>query len=180
MNSLQQAQRIVGYGAQRAEGDFYPTPGYCTEDLLRVERFEGSIWEPACGDGAISKVLEQHGYRVLSTDLVYRGYGMGGHDFFMESHGVDNIITNPPYRLATEFVERAVLMAKCKVAMFLKLAFLEGQERKLLFERTPLARVYVYSKRVNLFAKPTGSGMIAFAWFVWDKSYTGEPVIRWL
>jgi hypothetical protein len=65
---------------------------------LSVEAFEGDIWEPACGDGAISKVLETAGYRVVSTDLIDRGYGAGGHNFLKSTKPLaKNIITNPPY-----------------------------------------------------------------------------------
>ncbi len=83
---------------KRAPFEFYPTPPEATRALLSVESFEGSIWEPACGDGAISKVLIEAGYEVISTDLIDRGYGAGGHDFLKSSRPLaKNIITNPPY-----------------------------------------------------------------------------------
>ena len=76
------AQRLLG-GNQggRKENDFYATPSWAVESLLQVEKFPDLIWEPACGDGAISKVLRTHGHEVLSTDLIDRGYGQGGIDF---------------------------------------------------------------------------------------------------
>jgi hypothetical protein len=65
---------------------------------LSVEHFEGTIWEPACGDGAISKVLEAAGYDVISTDLIDRGFGQGGVDFLKTTKALGrNIVTNPPY-----------------------------------------------------------------------------------
>lgn len=83
---------------KRAAYEFYPTPPEATRALLSVESFEGSIWEPACGDGAISKVLEAAGYQVVSTDLIDRGYGAGGQDFLKSTEPLGrNIITNPPY-----------------------------------------------------------------------------------
>lgn len=83
---------------KRAAYEFYPTPPEATRALLSAEGFEGSIWEPACGDGAISKVLEAAGYQVVSTDLIDRGYGAGGHDFLKSDKPLaKNIITNPPY-----------------------------------------------------------------------------------
>lgn len=83
---------------KRAAFEFYPTPPEATRALLSVESFEGSIWEPACGDGAISKVLEAAGYQVISTDLIDRGYGAGGHNFLKSDRPLaKNIITNPPY-----------------------------------------------------------------------------------
>lgn len=78
--------------------DFYPTPPEATRALLSVERFSGTIWEPACGDGAISKVLLAHGYSVVSTDLIYRGFGTGGVNFLTQTQTrARNIVTNPPY-----------------------------------------------------------------------------------
>lgn len=83
---------------KRAAYEFYPTPPEATRALMSVESFEGDIWEPACGDGAISKVLEAAGYQVVSTDLIDRGYGVGGHNFLKSDNPLaKNIITNPPY-----------------------------------------------------------------------------------
>ena len=83
---------------KRAAFEFYPTPPEATRALLSVEHFEGDIWEPACGDGAISKVLEEAGYSVISTDLINRGYGRGGQNFLKSTTPLArNIITNPPY-----------------------------------------------------------------------------------
>ena len=182
-DSAKIAQSIVGTSPGRPKHDFYPTPTHCTEDLLRVEDFGGIIWEPACGDGAISKVLVEKGLQVVSTDLIDRGYGEGGVDFLESTMEVDSIITNPPYSLAQKFVEHALFCTNHKVAMLLKLAFLEGQKRQAMFMSSPLARVWVYSKRVTQYRggiKAKYSGMIAFAWFVWEHGYEGEPVIRWL
>ena len=83
---------------RRVPHDFYPTPPEAVRALLSVETFEGSIWEPACGDGAISKVLLAAGYNVVSTDLIDRGYGIGGRDFLKSDRPLaKHIITNPPY-----------------------------------------------------------------------------------
>ncbi len=83
---------------KRAAFEFYPTPPEATRALLSVETFTGSIWEPACGDGAISKVLIEAGYQVVSTDLIDRGFGRGGEDFLKSTRPLaKNIITNPPY-----------------------------------------------------------------------------------
>ena len=83
---------------RRAAHDFYPTPPEATRALLSVEVFHGTVWEPACGDGAIAKVLHAEGYDVVSTDLIDRGYGTGNIDFLQEKQPrARNIITNPPY-----------------------------------------------------------------------------------
>jgi hypothetical protein len=108
--------------------------------------------------------------------LIDRGYGEVL-DFLSSRYRTENIITNPPFRLAAQFVEKALASSTRKVAMFLRLCFLEGQSRYSLFQNTPLATVYVFSRRVTFY----GAGSpFAFAWFVWDHAYRGEPKIRWI
>ncbi|RYD48954.1 MAG: hypothetical protein EOP83_25795 [Verrucomicrobiaceae bacterium] len=185
-SKLRRAQSLVGSSAGRPKDDFYPTPPDATLALLAHEEFPGIIWEPACGDGAISEIVRTlpGTTKVISTDLVDRGYGEPGQDFFKTYHAVDHIITNPPYALAGEFVRHALEQTSGKTAMLLKLSFLEGAKRKSLFENSPLKTVYVFSKRVSMFRNGEkgdySSGMIAFAWFVWEHGYEGEPTIRWL
>ncbi|MFN4087929.1 MAG: hypothetical protein ACK4QW_02645 [Alphaproteobacteria bacterium] len=175
---------IVGQSTGRPRGDFYPTPRLATLALLSVEQFAGTVWEPACGDGAISRVLEEHGHSVLSTDLVDRGYGTGNVDFLLDYRTrAANVVTNPPYSLGQAFVEHALGRTDAKVAMFLKLVFLEGQRRRRLFETSPLARVWVLSDRLALPREGTPytqRGMIAFAWFVWEHGYEGPPTLGWV
>lgn len=186
---LKRAQSLVGTSAGRPDDDFYPTPPEATAALLAHEKFEGMIWEPACGDGAICRVLEDHGYTIKATDLNYRGYGVGDTDFLnqIEACNADanppNIITNPPFKLAEEFIWKSLSLTTGKVAMLCKLQFLEGAKRKKMFESTPLKTVYVFSKRLTMTRngeKMKNSGMIAFAWFVWEHGYTGEPTVKWL
>src|SRR5277367_5290169 len=74
--------------------DFFPTPRWATFALIDNERFDGIIWEPACGDGAMSDVLVEGGYKVESSDLFDRGYGEIGHDFLKTDRRPANIITN--------------------------------------------------------------------------------------
>ena len=170
----------------REKDDFYPTWPEATEALLRVESFDGPIWEPACGEGDMSRVLEAAGYEVFSTDLIDRGYGQSGRDFLLEwAPLAPNIVTNPPFGLAREFVDKALSLTSGKVAMFLRLAFLEGIERGAWFPTTPLARVWVMSRRVpmqrgRLKQAGDGHGSIAFAWLVWDHSYVGRPALGFL
>ena len=173
------------YANERHADDFYPTPPEGTEALLRVEAFEGPIWEPACGDGAISKVLEARGHTVISSDLVARGYGENGVDFLFEfKPRAPNIVTNPPFKLAVPFIERALTLTTGKVAMLLRITALEGRERRRLFEASPLARVWVFTRRLTFQRGggevTHGGGMLAFAWFVWDHSHSGPPTLGWL
>lgn len=181
---------IVGFGKNRAEADFYPTPESTTKALLDREFFEGNIWECASGDGSMSKVLEKTGNKVISSDIREDNnvYGMQGIDFLTgQGYGFDfkNIITNPPYRYAKEFVIQAKKLARNKVAMLLKLVFLEGKGRYEMFKdkEFPLKKVYVFCGRQKIYANGIigkNSGLIAYAWFIWDKDYKGEPNIEWI
>lgn len=125
---------------ERETNDYYATEPKALELLLEKETFSNNIWECACGEGHLSKVLERNGYNVLSTDLIDRGYGKGGVDFLKCTEQFDgDIITNPPYKYAKEFVEKALELITNghRVAMFLKIQFLETVSRRELFERTP-------------------------------------------
>lgn len=166
--------------------DFYPSPPEATAALLSVEKFAGAIWEPACGDGAISKVLEAHGYDVVSTDLVERGYGEGRIDFLMETKPLaPNIVTNPPYKNALAFARHALDLESDKVAFLMRLVWLEGAARKKFFESSGLARVWVFSKRLPRMHRagydgPKTTSTIAFAWFVWSRDHEGSPTLGWI
>ena len=170
----------------RERDDFYPTPPEATRALLDAETFNGDIWEPACGDGAISKVLAERGYRVHSSDLIDRGFGISGVDFLLDYETrCENIITNPPFKLALEFAEHALRRSTRKVAMLCRLGWLEGIERRAFFQSTPLARVHVFSNRVPMLRggdpmMKGGGGMIAFAWYVWDHEHRGPATLNWL
>lgn len=162
--------------------DFYPTPRSVIEALLRVEQFSESVWEPACGDGAISEVLNDAGYSVKSSDLVDRGYGEVA-DFLTSERRAEDIVTNPPYGKAEEFVRKALSCTTGKVAMLLPLMFLESERRESLFANYCLKRVYVFRDRIQLYkggAVTCGNGRVAYAWFVWDHEYSGPPMIGWV
>lgn len=180
------ARGVIPDAVNRERDDFYPTPPEATRALLSVERFVGDIWEPACGDGAISKVLIDSGYEVVSSDLIDRGYGTPNVDFLLDFHTrATNVATNPPFKFAQEFVEHALARTTGKVAMLCRLAWLEGLERNALFTSSPLARVWVFSNRVamNRNGDPQmagGGGMIAFAWYVWEHGHVGRPELGWL
>jgi len=163
--------------------DFFPTPKWATFALIDNEKFTGDIWESACGDGAMSKVLEETGCKVRSTDLYERGYGEAGHDFLKESARAKNIVTNPPYNCAEGFLANGLKLAEHKFALLLRLAFLEGANRaNTIFTRIPPARVWVFSERITFYMKgatQAGSGTTAYAWFVWDKNAPGGTELKW-
>lgn len=164
--------------------DFYPTPPWATYALIHNEKFEGDIWESACGNGAMSDVLEHTGCEVISSDLYDRGYGDHGIDFLTDDRRTQNIITNPPYNSAEGFVRAGLSKANRKFALLLRLAFLEGANRqRSIFKTTAPSRVWVFSERITFYpagAVQKGSGTTAYAWFVWDKDAPGSTELRWL
>ena len=177
---------------EREVNDYYATPPSAVEMLLKLENFSKSIMEPACGQGHIAEVLKSHGYTVCATDLINRGYGVGGVDFFNINEPTDmDIITNPPYSMAKEFVEHAmeIVTDGHKVAMFLKLTFLEGQGRRELFRKYPPKIVYVSTARIGCanngeFKKDKKGNLkadsaVAYCWYVWQKGFNGAPTLKW-
>lgn len=172
---------------ERQGEDYYATEPAATEWLCRLERFDGrQILEPACGEGHISKVLKAHGYDVVSRDIVDRGYGAVADFLSIDNLEWDgDIVTNPPYRYAKEFVEKAlqIVPAGRKVAMFLKLTFLEGQARRSLFRAAHPARIWVSSSRlkcaINGAFDTIGSSASAYAWFIWEKGYASDTILKW-
>lgn len=175
---------------KRAAHDWYQDQPEATEALLRVERFAGLSWDPACGVGTIPKVLAGHDLVCKRSDIVDRGCGAMVADFLAERPAchVDNIISNPPYGVAQAFAERALSIARHKVAFLLPLTFLEGMKRAQWLAASPLARVHVFSWRISM---PPGEllaagavkaqgGKKAFAWFVWEQGWEGPAQVRLL
>lgn len=165
--------------------DFYPTPDWATHALVDNERFDGRIWEPACGNGTMVKVLNDSGCPVDGSDLFDRGFGEIGVDFLKTNRTVENVVTNPPYNSAEGFVEAGLRQATHKLCLLLRLAFLEGANRqKTIFAKAPPARVWVFSERITFYpagAEVKGSGTTAYAWFVWDKyAETSGCELKWL
>lgn len=167
--------------------DIYATPAWATHALMKNEKFEGSICEPACGDGAMCEVLLQYNKDVIASDLFDHGYGYTGEDFLDLSPDTqyDNVITNPPYNIADKFVLKALQTAKKKTAMLVRLAYLEGQTRfKTIYNVNPPSRVWVFSERITFYkkgAKVKGSGTTAYCWAVWDSEDTsGKTELKWL
>ncbi len=179
----------------RRDHNFYETDPVYTKALLRVEPLLAKpkvIWEPACGRGAISQVLEAAGHTVVSTDLVDRGYGDTGVDFLMETaapKGVKIILTNPPYNLAPEFIRHGLSLAPT-VIMLLRMAYIEGTSRSDMLDHH-LARVWCGSDRPPMMhredapeeVKTMEDARVAFAWFVFTRKETGGLVrlrrMRW-
>jgi hypothetical protein len=164
--------------------DLYETPPAATAALLGVERLPHRIWEPAAGRGAIVRVLRDHGYAVIASDIHDYGNLHFVSDFLAQKRlpaGCDCVLTNPPYRIVEPFVAHALELAPL-VIMLLRLAFLESERRCRILEGRGLARVHVFCKRLPMMhsagweGKRANSGM-AFAWFVFDRSHTGPTTI---
>lgn len=160
----------------RQKEDFYPTPKYVTEALLNNYHFTGKIWEPACGDGRLSEVLLQHYKDVESSDLVDRGYGQGGVDFLTSTKTAPNIITNPPFHLAYEFIVQGLNLSEKCLALLLPIRYLTGKKRAKLYAKFPPAKVIVIPNKVDFLG--FGSPAMEFAWFVWEKGVT-QTTITW-
>lgn len=172
---------------EREEHDYYATEPKAGEILLEVESELNNIWECSCGEGHLARVFDRADKLAKASDLIDRGYGEVG-DFLDEniiSYDGD-IVTNPPFSLASEFVQKAlgIIPVGRKVCMFLRLLFLEGQKRKHLFTDNPPETIYVFSKRINCAKngdfKKYNRSAIAYAWYVWTKGYQGETVIKWV
>lgn len=169
----------------RDQYDYYATPRKAVTELLRLETFTSPIWECASGEDHIANVLRTYGYAVRSSDVVDR-IGNEVLDFLgSDVKWGGDIITNPPFAKATEFIERAldVVTEGRKVAFLLRIQFLEGVKRHRLFQLHPPIRVWVASRNLRCarngdFQNATGNAS-TYCWFVWQKGFTGSPSIGW-
>lgn len=175
---------------ERQNEDYYATTPEAAEWLLKLETFKGPIWECASGENHLAKVFEEHGFTVRKSDIVKRADDTEIVDFLSDdiTEWNGDIITNPPYNKATEFVEKAmdIIPDGQKVAMFLKLQFLEGKKRRDLFKKYPPKTVWVSSSRL-MCAKngdfetmiAGGGSAVAYIWLVFEKGYKGDTIVKW-
>lgn len=167
---------------QRKKSDFYETPYSLTRQFLEREHIAGPVLEPCSGDGAIVKVLREHGLDVIERDITR------GDDFLADTGRYVSIVTNPPFSLAFEFI------VKCKevtdyFALLLPISYLHGKQRyDSIYSDVafPLSTVYVFT-RYPMLGQPLRedgkypTGMMVYAWFVWHKTTSHrEPVIKWI
>lgn len=176
----------------RSKNDFYATPPLAVEQLLEVEKFNENIWEPAVGMGHISNILEKNGYKVKKSDIIKMTDDPDFEkiDFLMTSGKWEgDIVTNPPFCLAQPFINKALDLVEdgAKVAMFLKIQFLEGTKRyNSIFVDNPPKRIYVAVSRYGctrdgVFDENGNSGSaICYCWFIWEKGFKGDPIIKWI
>jgi hypothetical protein len=174
----------------REENDYYATDPIAAKLLIDCVILNKNIWECSCGSGHLSKIFIDNGFNVKSTDLIDRGFGESGIDFLSCTEKFNgDIVTNPPYKYAVNFIKKALELISTgnKVCMFLKLQFLESKNRKKLFLSNPPHTIYVSSNRImcaknaefdNL--KKSGGSAIAYAWYIWEKGFQGTTSIKWI
>jgi hypothetical protein len=208
--ALQGAKLAGGNPANdRVDNDFYATDPKAVVKLLLKYGINGSnILEPCIGNGNIANAIKDfyddfynNTLNITGVDVVDRGYpNTIIHDYLTweTDKKFDCIITNPPYSLAKEFVEKSMTLLnegydedgypKGQLIMFLKIQFLEGAKRKELFEKYPPKYIYVFRNRMATWNNgqaldPNGkrwATTMCHAWFVWEKGSTTEPIVRWL
>lgn len=176
---------------ERQNEDYYATDPIAAEWLLKIEEIpkDKPIWECAAGEKHLSKVFEEHGYKVRSSDLIVRTEDVEQLDFLTSNETWNGtIITNPPYNQAVNFIQKAMesITEGNKVIMFLKVQFLEGKSRKKLFEKYPPKIVWVSSSRITCakngdfeYMKANGGSAVAYAFYVWQKGYKGDTILKW-
>jgi hypothetical protein len=189
------AIHVSGY--ERKGRDFYATPAWVTEALLRHVRFRGPVWEPCCGDGAMSSVLAEHGYDVVSTDLVDRGFGEPGVDFLASRSvpgGCRSIITNPPYgetgsstvparspMAMLGFLRHAMMLTETvqgQLALLVRLQWIAGRRVAETMSAGPFASVICLNRRIRWFdmGERTTQAQHHHAWVVLDHAHPpGQP-----
>lgn len=190
--TLENAKPKEAHLWERHAQDWYVEPSWAVDLLIDAEAFEGRIFDPCCGMGTIPKAFLARGYEAHGTDLVYRGFGLGGQNFLAWDRKnigpSDNIVTNPPFQHAEQFNTQSLRFARRKVCMFLPLKFLASRRRKVLFEEHwPLARVHVLSNRASCLpghlvvaGQAAKGGAIDYAWFVFERGHKGLPSLHWL
>ena len=183
-----------GAKTQRQEHDYYATEPNAVRIFLNKLKqdcvtLNKNIWECACGEGHMAEVFKEYGYTVMSTDLIDRGYGKVQN--FLEHDLLKifktDIFTNPPFKQATEFAYKGIETlgtAGDKLGLFLKIQFLESQERRKLFDKYPPKYIYVYSDRQQCSMNGDFENLKAktqdYIWVIWEKDYKGETIIRWI
>lgn len=189
----------VNKDSKREENDFYATDPAAIRLALPVLKEVGLsrlVWECSCGKGHLSEPLKEAGYFVRSSDIVDRGYGEAFD--FLEQNELWNgdILTNPPFKLAEEFIKHSmnILQDGHKAFFLLKIQFIQSVERKALFEEYPPKYILVNSKRIfcamdgefEKYAKWSEDkqmwtgGTQCFVWFVFEKGWTGPTTVKWI
>jgi hypothetical protein len=172
--------------------DDFPTPPWATRALFEFVLGEHvplrrmSCLEPACGAGHMAAALEEQFESVAASDAYDYGYGEV-RDFLLEPYrtgSYDWVITNPPFRLAQEFVIKGLEVARIGVAIVARTTFLESVGRyEAIFRGKPLAIFAQFTERVPMLKgrlDPRASTATGYAWFVWRKGTSAVPQLVWV
>jgi hypothetical protein len=178
--------RASGVIFEREEADHYVEPPWVSERLFEVERFPGTVVDPACGWSRILESAKAAGYVIFGSDLVDRGHGCTA-DFLLDSLPLSppfSIITNPPFDRIEAFAKRALASEAQKIAMVRPVRRLPAAR---WLQKTPLRTIYFLSPRPSMppahhiiGGGKVGGGTVDFAWLIWERNYAGEVVVRWL
>lgn len=164
---------IIGGGKKenRVENEVYPTPIEVTHALMlllkELDYNHLTVWEPACDIGGMSKVIEKYGHTVYSSDLRYTGFGDGGLDYLLTpdtSHYA--IITNPPFNLSMQFIEKALTEARI-VCMVLKSQYWHAAKRANFFKENTPAYVCPLTWRPDF--SNGGNPTMDVHWTIWIR-----------
>lgn len=176
---------------ERQNEDYYATDPKAVTMLFELEEFSNNIREPACWEWHLSKEMERLWKNVYSTDLIDRWYWEWVIDFLnseyweiIENTKWRDIITNPPYKYAEDFIRKSmnILNVWWKCAMFLKIQFLEGKKRKEMFKKYPPKIIYVSSSRIACmmnWVENKNSSAVCYARYVRHKWYAWDTIIKW-
>lgn len=185
--SLDHAANPGRHALAARKDDLYETPEVAVRALLAAESIPQTVWEPACGPGSIVGVLRASGRKVYATDLVDYACpdSENGVDFLMERKapaGTDIIISNPPFKLAEEFVIHGLTLCP-RMIMLMRLAFLESERRSPILDSGQLAKVLVFRNRLPMMNRdgwdgPKAGNAMAFAWMIWDANHSGVTELR--
>jgi hypothetical protein len=172
--------------------DYYVEEDWCSARLFEQEHFQGSILDPACGSGRIVNNARLAGYQAFGTDLKIRSkFCMQAIDFMLPTplpkSYFQNIVCNPPFRIAIEFLKLALERYQSKMAIILPLSYLAGDQRTRWLENSELRRVLVFTPRPSMppgllveQGFEAGGGKPDYAFYVFEKGYCGNPELGWV
>lgn len=181
---LRPLKKRKGHIWARDPDDWYVENEWCSKRLFDVEKFEGRVWDPACGLGRVAVAARAAGVDAIASDLRVRGFkGAKTIDFFrcQSSAMQPNIVSNPPFKFADAWVAHALNLSRRKLALLLPTAWVQSNNRSIWLERTPLRTVYLLSPRPSmppgtalLAGLKPGQGMTDFCWAVWEHGHVGR------
>jgi len=186
MTDLALARKENSHIWQREENEHYVEPEWCSARLFEVERFEGTIQDPACGFGRVVSSAHAAGLPAFGTDLVDRGFqGLRSQaDFFGQTTKVSNIVSNPPFDIFKEFTQHALSLTSRKVALIWLVRTLPAAR---WLQQTPLARILYLTPRPSMppghiiaAGEKPGGGKQDFCWLIWDHAHVGAATVGWL